>query len=100
MVVAGRADRRPELLPRVACVSTEADPGPAKVTLDPSKFIVRVPTLVLWGERDRALLTGCIDGLEQFVPDLKLVRVPDASHWIVHEKPELVCSEMEGFLRR
>lgn len=77
---------------------TEADPGPAKVTLDPAKFIVRVPTLVLWGERDRALLTGCIDGLEQFVPDLKLVRVPGASHWIVHEQPERVAREIESFV--
>jgi pimeloyl-ACP methyl ester carboxylesterase len=77
---------------------TEADPGPAKVTLDPAKFIVRVPTLVLWGERDRALLTGCIDGLEQFVPDLKLVRVPEASHWIVHEQPDRVAREIESFV--
>ena len=58
---------------------------------------MRVPTLVLWGERDRALLPGCLDGLEQCVPDLKVVRVPDASHWIVHEKPDLVCREIESF---
>ena len=75
------------------------DPGAQKLQLDPRQFMVRVPTLVLWGERDTALLTGCLDGLGQCVPDLKLVRVPDASHWIVHEKPALVCSEMEGFLQ-
>lgn len=77
---------------------TEADPGPAKVTLDPARFVVRVPTLVLWGERDRALLTGCIDGLEQLVPDLKIVRVPEASHWIVHEQPDRVAREIESFV--
>ena len=60
--------------------------------------MVRVPTLVLWGERDTALLTGLLDGLGECVPDLKLVRVPDASHWIVHEKPELVCREIEDFV--
>jgi pimeloyl-ACP methyl ester carboxylesterase len=59
--------------------------------------MVRVPTLMLWGERDTALLTGCIDGLERCVPDLRLVRVPDASHWIVHEKADLVCREIEAF---
>jgi pimeloyl-ACP methyl ester carboxylesterase len=76
---------------------TDADPGPAKLQLKPENFRVRVPTLVLWGERDRALLTGCIEGLEQCVPELKLVRVPEASHWIVHEQPGRVASEIEAF---
>ena len=60
--------------------------------------MVRVPTLVLWGDQDTALLPGCVEGLGQCVPDLKLLRVPDASHWIVHEKPDLVCSEIEAFV--
>ena len=51
---------------------------------------VRVPTTVLWGERDRALLPGLLDGLERWVPRLEIVRVPEASHWIVHEQPERV----------
>ena len=80
--------------------ATPEDPGAAKLKMEKKDLMVRVPTLVVWGERDTALLTGCIEGLGECVPDLKLVRVPDASHWIVHEKPDLVCSEMEGFLRR
>ena len=78
--------------------ATADDPGAAKLKLEAKDFVVRVPTLVLWGERDTALLTGCLEGLGDCVPDLKLVRVPDASHWIVHEKPELVCNEIEGFI--
>jgi pimeloyl-ACP methyl ester carboxylesterase len=77
---------------------TAGDPGPRKLQFKPENFMVRVPTLVLWGERDTALLTGCLDGLGECVPDLKLVRVPEASHWIVHEKPDLVCSEIEKFV--
>jgi pimeloyl-ACP methyl ester carboxylesterase len=61
--------------------------------------MVRVPTLVLWGEKDTALLTGLLDGLDRCIPDLRIVRAPDASHWIVHEKPELVCSEIAGFVK-
>jgi len=75
-----------------------ADPGAARLALRPQDFVVRVPTLVLWGERDRALLLGCLDGLEQCVPDLVVRRVPGASHWIVHEQPALVCSEIERFI--
>lgn len=77
---------------------TADDPGAAKLKLEPKDFTVRVPTLILWGERDTALLPGCIEGLEACVPDLKLVRVPEASHWIVHEQPDLVCREMERFV--
>lgn len=77
---------------------TDADPGPAKLQLRAEDFQVCVPTLVLWGERDRALLTGCIDGLEALVPDLRVVRVPEASHWIVHEQPERVAREIEAFV--
>jgi pimeloyl-ACP methyl ester carboxylesterase len=78
--------------------ATAGDPGAKKLQLEPKDFMARVPTLVLWGDRDTALLTGLLDGLGQCVPDLKLVRVADASHWIVHEKPELVCSEIEKFV--
>ncbi len=78
---------------------TVDDPGAKKLQFKPEDFMVRVPTLVLWGERDTALLTGCLDGLAQCVRDLKVVRSPDASHWIVHEKPDLVCSEIEKFVR-
>jgi len=78
---------------------TADDPGSKKLHFKPENFVVRIPTLVLWGERDTALLTGCLEGLGECVPGLKLLRVPDASHWIVHEKPDLVCSEIEKFVR-
>ena len=65
---------------------------------DPSRLIVRVPTLVIWGERDRALLTGNLDGLEKFVPDLTIQRVPEGSHWVIHEAPELVNGYIRDFL--
>ncbi|MBK7600010.1 MAG: alpha/beta hydrolase [Acidobacteria bacterium] len=75
------------------------DPQLGAVTFaDASSFVVKVPTLVVWGEKDRALLTGCLDGLEQFVPDLTLKRIPDGSHWVVHEKPELVNNYIRQFI--
>lgn len=74
------------------------EPGDAAPELDPAQFMVRVPTLVIWGERDPALLTGILDGLENYVSDLKVVRVPDATHWIAHEKPELVNRLIREFV--
>ena len=58
----------------------------------------RVPTSVLWGEGDHALLPCLLDGLERWVPDLRLIRVPQASHWIVHEQPQRVVSEIRQAL--
>jgi len=64
--------------------------GAPDLALDPARFYVHVPTLVIWGERDQALLPGNLDGLDAHVSDLSVIRVPDASHWIVHEQPGLV----------
>ncbi len=61
-------------------------------------FQVKVPTLVIWGERDIYLLTSNLDGLEQFVPNLTVKQVPDGSHWVVHEKPALVNQWIRDFL--
>ena len=76
---------------------TADDPGAKKLQLRPEDFVVRVPTLVLWGERDTALLPGCLEGLDQVVPDLKLVRFADASHWIAREQTARVIREIEAF---
>ncbi len=70
------------------------------VVLDPAMVTVRVPTLVIWAEEDIALPPALLEGLEAFVPDLRVVRVPGATHWIVHERPALVIAEIERELAR
>ncbi|MEO8311716.1 MAG: alpha/beta fold hydrolase [Caldimonas sp.] len=59
-----------------------------------------VPTLVIWAEEDSALPVALLDGLEAYVPDLRIVRVPGATHWIVHERPDFVAAEIERALTR
>jgi pimeloyl-ACP methyl ester carboxylesterase len=71
--------------------------GPSR---DLNSLTVRVPTLVIWGEQDQALLTGNLDGLEQFVPDLRIKRIPDGSHWVIHEHPALVNQYIREFVER
>jgi pimeloyl-ACP methyl ester carboxylesterase len=75
--------------------------GDAPLRLPPglSSLEVRVPTLVIWGEKDTALLPGNLEGLEEFVPELTVRRVPDATHWIVHEKPDLVNATIRDFIQ-
>ncbi len=60
--------------------------------------VVNVPTRVVWAEGDSALLPGLIEGLDEFIPDLTLVRIPKASHWVIHEQPERIAQEIEAAL--
>ena len=66
--------------------------------VDPSLLTVKVPTLVIWGEKDNALLTGNLEGLDKFVSNLIIKRIPDGSHWVIHEKPALVNAYMRDFI--
>ncbi|MEW6422229.1 MAG: alpha/beta fold hydrolase [Deinococcota bacterium] len=59
---------------------------------------VRVPTLVLWGERDAALLPELADELERWVPDVRVIRFPRASHWIMRDEPVRVNNLLMAFL--
>jgi len=63
-------------------------------------FAVSVPTLVLWGEQDEALLTGNLDGLDDYVDDLVIERIAEASHWVVHENPDLINSRIRAFTEK
>ncbi|MBL7165995.1 MAG: alpha/beta hydrolase [Dehalococcoidales bacterium] len=65
---------------------------------DTAVLTVAVPTLVIWGEQDQALLTGNLEGLDEFVPELTVKRIPDGSHWVVHEKPDLVNAYIRDFI--
>ena len=74
-------------------------PDLQRLELPDSVVQVRVPTTIVWGMNDHALLPGLLDGLEQWVPSLRVQCVPDASHWIVHEQPEVVRDAIVAALR-
>ena len=60
---------------------------------------IKRPTLVLWGEKDLALGTWQLDGLERYVENLIVQRFPHASHWLNEEKPDEVHEAMVRFFR-
>jgi len=59
---------------------------------------IDVPTLVIWGEKDPALLIGNLTGLDQYVKLLTIHRIPDGTHWVIHEKAAEVIGYMRDFL--
>jgi pimeloyl-ACP methyl ester carboxylesterase len=83
---------------RVGPPSPGGTPSGGNFAIDPAALTVKVPTLVIWGEKDIALLLQNLDGLDQFVPDLTVKRIPDGSHWVIHEKPTEVNGMIRDFL--
>jgi pimeloyl-ACP methyl ester carboxylesterase len=59
---------------------------------------VDIPTLVIWGMQDKALLPIQLEGLDRLVSELTIVRVPDAGHFVPWEKPAAVAEALEPFL--
>ena len=59
---------------------------------------VEVPTLVVWGMRDKALLPLQLEGLDRLVDDLRIVTLPDVGHFAPWEAPGPVSDALRGFL--
>ncbi len=74
------------------------DPAAAAVRIPRALLEVHLPTLVIWGMKDLALPPVLLDGLSDYVPNMQLQRVADATHWIVHEQPALVAAYLHQFL--
>ena len=73
---------------------------PVRPLPDAADWTVAVPTRVIWGETDRALTIGLVDGLDLVCSDLDLQRIPEGSHWIIHEQPARVTALIRDFIER
>jgi epoxide hydrolase 4 len=60
---------------------------------------IAAPTLVIWGERDAYLGSELAEPDPRWVPDVRVQRIPEASHWVQHEAPERVNELLIEFLR-
>jgi pimeloyl-ACP methyl ester carboxylesterase len=59
---------------------------------------IKVPTLVIWGMGDTALLPIQLEGLDRLVDDLTVVRLPGVSHFAPWEAPDEVAAALKPFL--
>ena len=59
---------------------------------------LKMPVLVVWGMRDAALLPSQLDGLDELVDDLTLVKSEQAGHFITWEEPDTVTDAIRDFL--
>jgi pimeloyl-ACP methyl ester carboxylesterase len=70
----------------------------AGLRISEEQFAVTAPTLVLWGMRDESLVPELLDGLEQWVPKVRVERFAAATHWIIHEEPGRVTERLRAFM--
>jgi epoxide hydrolase 4 len=61
---------------------------------------LEVPTLVIWGENDAALLPSLTRGLTEWVPGVRVEIVPGAGHWVPYERPDEVNRLIRDFVDR
>jgi len=69
-----------------------------EVTEGAKSTIIRIPTLVIWGMKDTAILTGHLSGLDKWVPNLSVKLYPDDDHWVMMAKYKEVGQDMRRFI--
>jgi pimeloyl-ACP methyl ester carboxylesterase len=57
-----------------------------------------LPTLVVWGMRDRVFRPVFLDQWRELLPDARIVELPDAAHYLVEDQPEPIAREIADFL--
>lgn len=60
---------------------------------------VRVPTRILWGERDKFLMPEMARESLRYCTKAELFPFPDATHWLQHEEPERVSQLLVEFFQ-
>jgi epoxide hydrolase 4 len=61
--------------------------------------IVRVPTRILWGERDAFLVAEMAQESLRYCTNAELFTFADATHWLQHEEPARVSELLIEFFR-
>jgi pimeloyl-ACP methyl ester carboxylesterase len=61
-------------------------PGRAVARMKP----IEADTLVIWGMLDRHLGSELAEPAPEWVPNVRVERIPDATHWVQHDAPERV----------
>ncbi len=60
---------------------------------------IQTETLVIWGMRDRHLGSELAEPLPKWVPNVRVERLPEATHWVQHDAPERVNELLLEFFR-
>jgi cis-3-alkyl-4-acyloxetan-2-one decarboxylase len=59
---------------------------------------LELPTLLIWGMRDRVFRPVFLDQWRELLPDARVVELEDAAHYVVEDQPAPVAREIADFL--
>ncbi len=65
-----------------------------------SSMHIEVPTLVIWGMQDALLGSELLDDLDKYVRDLRIERLPNAGHGLLHDSSVQILALLRDFLAR
>lgn len=82
------AERQREMQSLLRVMRREPDDSKLRLWL----HRVTVPTLILWGERDRIVPVEHAEAWAKFIPGARVRRIPQAGHLVLDEKSEAVES--------
>jgi pimeloyl-ACP methyl ester carboxylesterase len=80
------------------------DVPPMDAAIETTEFLQKpfpklmIPTLIVWGMNDPALLPCQLDGIEEHVPDVTVVKIKDTGHFSPWEAAEEVTGAMRDWL--
>jgi pimeloyl-ACP methyl ester carboxylesterase len=69
-----------------------------EVTQGAASTIINTPTLVIWGMKDTAILSGHLSGLDKWVPNLSVKLYPDDDHWVMLAKAASIAGDIRSFI--
>jgi pimeloyl-ACP methyl ester carboxylesterase len=49
---------------------------------------ILIPTLFIWGEREPVFIPETLEGWDEWVPELRVERLPGIGHFIPRDAPE------------
>ncbi|GAC1425168.1 MAG: alpha/beta fold hydrolase [Actinomycetota bacterium] len=71
-------------------------PIPGKPKTDKRK--IEVPTLLVWGMKDRALPSSLIPGIRRDVENLEVTKLRDVGHFVPEEAPDELAHRIDHFI--
>jgi pimeloyl-ACP methyl ester carboxylesterase len=64
----------------------------------PKPAVIDAPVLVIWGQKDTFLGEDLATPKKRWVPDVRVEKLPDASHWVQVDAPDQVSALLTSFL--
>lgn len=68
------------------------------LTVPPTGSIL-TPTLVIWGDRDDFAEPGLAEASAALCANARVLHLPEATHWVAHDKPDEVRAALLDFLK-